>query len=96
MTPLLLKMTPCFKVNGATGPPLKFSGMNAAKHIRLLQIYNKFRKVCLFTILRPTQEFFTLIWGDVTIAGEGMPNLGLCSPLGAFEQGGIFIVLHLM
>jgi hypothetical protein len=28
MTPWFLKMTPCFKVNVATGPPLKFSGMN--------------------------------------------------------------------
>jgi hypothetical protein len=29
MTPWFLKMTPCFEVNGATGPFLKFSGMNA-------------------------------------------------------------------
>jgi hypothetical protein len=32
------------------------------------------------------------LYGDVTIAGEGLQNLGLCSALRAFEQGGIFIV----
>jgi hypothetical protein len=36
------------------------------------------------------------LYGDVTIAGEGLQNLGLCSVLKAFEQGGIFIVTHLM
>jgi hypothetical protein len=35
-------------------------------------------------------------YGDVTIAGEGLQNLGLCSSLRAFEQGGIFIVPHLL
>jgi hypothetical protein len=33
--------------------------------------------------------------GEVTIAGEELQNLGLCSALRAFEQGGIFIVPHL-
>jgi hypothetical protein len=36
------------------------------------------------------------LYGDVTISGEGLQNLGLCSALGAFEQGGIFIVPHLL
>jgi hypothetical protein len=36
------------------------------------------------------------LYGDVTIAGEGLPNLGLCSALRVFEQGGIFIVPHLL
>jgi hypothetical protein len=49
-----------------------------------------------FTVLRPTQEFFTYIEIDVTIAGEELQNLGLCSTLRAFEQGGIFIVPHLL
>jgi hypothetical protein len=40
-------------------------------------------------------RFFQL-YGDVTIAGEGLQNLGLCSALRAFEQGGIFIVQHLL
>jgi hypothetical protein len=34
--------------------------------------------------------------GDVTIAGEGLQNLGLCLALRAFEQGGILIVPHLL
>jgi hypothetical protein len=36
------------------------------------------------------------LYGDVTIAGEWLQNLGLCSALMAFEQGGIFIVPHLL
>ena len=36
------------------------------------------------------------LYGDVIIAGEGLPNLGLYSWLGTFEQGGIFIVSHLL
>jgi hypothetical protein len=36
------------------------------------------------------------LYGDVTIAGKGLQNLDLCSALRAFEQGGIFIVPHLL
>jgi hypothetical protein len=36
------------------------------------------------------------LYGDVTIADEGLQNLGLCSALRPFEQGGIFIVPHLL
>jgi hypothetical protein len=36
------------------------------------------------------------LYGDVTIAGEGLQNLGLCSALRVFAQGGIFIVPHLL
>jgi hypothetical protein len=32
------------------------------------------------------------LYGDVTIAIEGLQNLDLCSALRAFEQGGIFVV----
>jgi hypothetical protein len=32
------------------------------------------------------------VYGDITIAGEGLQNLALR----AFEQGGIFIVPHLL
>jgi hypothetical protein len=40
------------------------------------------------------------LYGDVTIAGEGPQNLGLCSALRAFEQGGIrsnkgYEIIHL-
>jgi hypothetical protein len=36
------------------------------------------------------------LYGDVTIAGEGLQILGLSSALMAIEQGGIFIVPHLL
>jgi hypothetical protein len=36
------------------------------------------------------------LYGDVTIADEGLQNLSLCSALRAFEQGGVFIVPHLL
>ena len=36
------------------------------------------------------------LYGDITIAGEGLQNLGLCSALWACEQGGMFIVPHLL
>jgi hypothetical protein len=39
---------------------------------------------------------FSHIWPNVTIDGEGLQNLGLCSVLRAFGQGGIFIVPHLL
>jgi hypothetical protein len=39
---------------------------------------------------------FFLLNEAVTITGEGLQNLGLCSALSAFEQGGIFIVPHLL
>jgi hypothetical protein len=44
----------------------------------------------------PLKNFSLNKYGDVTIAGEGLQNLGLCSALRAFEQGGIFIVPHLL
>jgi hypothetical protein len=36
------------------------------------------------------------LYGDVTIAGGRLQNLGLWSALRAFELGGIFIVQHLL
>jgi hypothetical protein len=36
------------------------------------------------------------IWRRHHIASERLQNLGLCSALRAFEQGGIFIVSHLL
>jgi hypothetical protein len=46
-------------------------------------------------VLRPAQEFFTYMETSL-FAGEGLENLGLSSALRAFEQGGIFIVPHLL
>jgi hypothetical protein len=36
------------------------------------------------------------LYGNATSSGEGLQNLGLCSALRVFEQGGIFIVPHLL
>jgi hypothetical protein len=36
------------------------------------------------------------LYGIITITGKGLQNLGLISTLRAFEQGGIFIVSHLL
>jgi hypothetical protein len=48
--------------------------------------------ICCFT---SRSRIFPL-YGAVTIAGEELQNLDLCSALRAFEQGGIFIVPHLL
>jgi hypothetical protein len=37
-----------------------------------------------------------IIYGDITIDGEGLQNLGLSSAFIASERGGIFILPHLM
>jgi hypothetical protein len=51
--------------------------------------------ILLFDCFTSRLRMFHL-YGDVTIADEGLQNLGLCSALSAFEQGGIFIVPHLL
>jgi hypothetical protein len=37
-----------------------------------------------------------LLYGNLTMTDGVLQNWGLCSALGAFEQGGIFIVPHLL
>jgi hypothetical protein len=54
------------------------------------------KNVCLFVYLRFNVPRIFHLYGDVTISGEGLQNLGECSALRAFEQGGIFIVPHLL
>jgi hypothetical protein len=39
---------------------------------------------------------FSLIWRKSPLPSEGLQNLGLCSALRVFEQGGIFIMPHLL
>jgi hypothetical protein len=39
---------------------------------------------------------FYFVFPIFTVALKGLQNLGLCSALRAFEQGGIFIVPHLL
>jgi hypothetical protein len=48
-----------------------------------------------YSLLYVPRKNFSLI-GRRQITGEGLQNLGLCSALRAFEQGGIFIVPHLL
>jgi hypothetical protein len=48
----------------------------------------------LFIILRPAQEYFTYV--ETSPLPVKLQNLGLCSALRAFEQGGILIVPHLL
>jgi hypothetical protein len=49
-------------------------------------------------LIAPLKNFYlhVHVYGDVTTAGEGLQNLSLCSALRAFEQGGVFIVPHLL
>jgi hypothetical protein len=42
------------------------------------------------------KNFSFHLYGDVTITGEGLQNLGLCSTLRAIEQEGIFFVPDLL
>jgi hypothetical protein len=74
--------------------PLK---QEVSKYFETVEIANL--KPHIFLIdhcgFRPSSKMFHL-YGDVTIAGEGLQNLGLCSALRAFQQGGIFIVPHLL
>jgi hypothetical protein len=46
------------------------------------------------TVLRPAQEFFT--YNETSPFASKRLQKGLCSALRAFEQGGIFIVPHLL
>jgi hypothetical protein len=56
-------------------------------------LYAKKKDYLLFN-LRPVRE--SLTHGDITIAGEGLQNIGLCSTFRAFEQRGVFIVPQLL
>jgi hypothetical protein len=59
-----------------------------------------FHPVCLIDLFFLDIYCFTsrsrIFHLHVTIAGEGLQNVGLCSALTAFKQGGIFIELHLL
>jgi hypothetical protein len=86
-------------------PPKKiYAIIRIVKHYRSL--YSKYWEVIK---MNPTHLIDWLIiysfmscsrifnlYGDITIAGEGLQNLGLSLALRAFEQGGIFIMSHLL
>jgi hypothetical protein len=51
----------------------------------------------LFNVLHPAQEYFTYVEMSPLLVIDGLQNLGLCSALRAFEQGGIFNIMpHLL
>jgi hypothetical protein len=54
--------------------------MNIMLHF-VIFLSDRKENVCLFIVLRHAQEFF---YGDVTITGEGLHNLGPCLALKAF------------
>jgi hypothetical protein len=50
----------------------------------------------LFTVLRPAQEYFTYL-KTLPLPVKGYKKkIGLCSALGALEQGGIVVVPRLL
>jgi hypothetical protein len=58
-------------------------------------VLNTQHLLCLFVCLKPHEQFFSYL-AAVTITGDMAANLGLWSALRAFEEGGIFIVPHLL
>jgi hypothetical protein len=62
---------------------------------RLFNISFYILQMYLFVCFKPHEQFFSYL-AAVTITGDRAANLGLCSALRAFEQGGIFIVPHLL
>jgi hypothetical protein len=55
---------------------------------------NRVKLIDYFEFYAPLKNFH--LYGDVTINDEGLQKVGLCSAVMAFEQGGIFIVPHLL
>jgi hypothetical protein len=72
-----------FCATPAVTQDLGFSGLirRTAPFSRLL----RHKRGCGGSIL--TRILTGILYGDVTITGEGLQNLDLCSALGAFEQG---------
>jgi hypothetical protein len=60
--------------------------------------YSRFREICVFIYCFTSRSRIFHSSGDVTVTGERLENgdLHVCSALRTFEQGGIFIVTHLL
>jgi hypothetical protein len=58
----------------------------------VFSVKNTFKLQCVDT----SRSRIFHLYVHVTITGEGLQNLGQCSALRAFEQGGIFIVPQLL
>jgi hypothetical protein len=71
--------------------------VNTIGNLMATTLYGRFESrayIIIFGFMSRSRIFH--LYGDVTIAGEGLQNLGLCSALRAFEQGRIFILPHLL
>jgi hypothetical protein len=58
--------------------------MDSAMYLQNVKLIDWFI-ICCFT----SRSSIFRLYGDVTIAGERLQNLGLCSALKAFAQGGV-------
>jgi hypothetical protein len=77
--------------------PLKMHFKIACPYSKVLDIYKPdvysryiYRRLIIYCFTSLLSIFH--LYGDITIVGEGLQILGLCSALSAFEQGRIFIV----
>jgi hypothetical protein len=68
--------------------------MNCAQYAKWSPFVELFDWLIIYCFTSRSRIFH--LYGDVTIAGKGLQNLGLCLVLRAFQQGGIFIVPHLL
>jgi hypothetical protein len=66
------------------------------EHPEMLTNYGNRLSLTLSMLIITSRSRIFHLYGDVAIAGDGLQNLGLCSALRAIEQGGIFIVPHLL
>jgi hypothetical protein len=72
--------------------------MNIRTKISFATLFHKRLIDWLLSVLHPAQEYYTYMYMETSPfnTSEGLQNLGLCSTLRAFEQGGIFFVPHLL
>jgi hypothetical protein len=66
--------------------------------LKVLKSVNKYvcKRMIDYLLYFTSRARFFHLYGDVIITDEGLQNSGLWSALRAFEQGGIFIVQHLL
>jgi hypothetical protein len=71
-----------------------FLKSNRTCNMQIYTLWSSLYWVIIYGFMSRSRIFY--LYEDITITGEGLQNLGLCSALRAFEQRGIFIVLHLL
>jgi hypothetical protein len=71
-----------------------FFVLNKGRGIYHVHIFRRSGWLVIYCFTSHSRMFH--LHGDVTITGERLQNLGLCSAIRAFEQGKIFIVPHLL